>query len=356
MQRHAFRQKAASREDVDARALDMGISRMGEAMLPSEPQETTSRVVKAKPQAKLPAAAVLETLLAADVKSLKLVLVSTVEYVPNEFLDRPEAEALLRRPLYAWDDEPTASDDSGVYGLDAAGDVIRALDREHYLFLRFNYCRRRTFQILHEHVGRRLSAAATGELLRWERATAETRGEIVRANIPLVLAMAKRTRITAIDLTDLISEGNLALLRAVNKFDCARGYKFSTYACRAILKSFSRVATRTSRHRVLFPTEFDPALERSDFAERSRASREGECVHELKSILLENEAQLSEVERQVILARFNIDAGADNAAAKAKTLEQVGEMIGVTKERVRQIQNKALGKLRAVLEQTVLAR
>jgi RNA polymerase primary sigma factor len=330
---------------------------MGEAMLPSEPQDVTpGAVVKSKPQAKLPVAAVLATLPPADVKTLKQMLVSTTEYVPNEFLDRPDAEALLRRPLYAWEDQPAASDDSGIYGLYSEPDAVRALDREHFLFLRFNLCRRRVFELFAARTGRRLSAEVVADLLQWERRVAETRGEIVRENIPLVLAMAKRTRIRGIDLTDLISEGNLALLRAVNKFDCGRGYKFSTYACRAILKSFSRVATRTSRHRGLFPTEFDPALERSDFFERSRASREGECAHELKTLLLENEAQLSDVERQVILARFNIDSGDEHAAAKARTLEQVGEMIGVTKERVRQIQNKALGKLRAALEQTVLSR
>jgi RNA polymerase primary sigma factor len=334
----------------------VGTSRMGEAMLPEEPQDTVSTVVKAKPQAKLPAAALLAALPPGDAKLLKQVLVSTAEFVPHEFLDRPDADALLRRPLYAWAEPPATSDDSGVFGLDTASDAVRDLSREHFLFLRFNYCRRRVYEILVAHIGHRLHADAIADLLRWERLAAETRGEIVRENLPLVLAMAKRTRITGIDVTDLISEGNLALLRAVNKFDCGRGYKFSTYACRAILKSFSRVATRTSRHRGLFPTEFDPALERSDFSERSRASREGDCVHELKTLLLENEAQLSEVERQVILARFNIDSGDEPAAAKAKTLEQVGEMIGVTKERVRQIQNKALSKLRVALEQTVLAR
>lgn len=324
-------------------------------MLPCEPQGTITRVVKARTQAKLPSAAVLETLASADQKLLRLLLAGVPEYVPHEFLDRAEAEALLRRSLFAWEDEPAANDDSGVFGLDAALDLVRSLEREHFMFLRFNYCRQKVFTILQAHAGRRLGAEAVAELLHWERATAATRGEIVRDNIPLVLAMAKRTRITGIDLTDLISEGNLALLRAVNKFDCARGYKFSTYACRAILKSFSRVATRTSRHRGLFPTEFDPALERSDFVERSRAQMEGECVHELKSILFDNDAQLSDVERTVILARFALDEADRDPAAKAKTLEQVGEMIGVTKERVRQIQNKALVKLRAALEQTALA-
>jgi RNA polymerase primary sigma factor len=56
----------------------------------------------------------------------------------------------------------------------------------------------------------------------------------------------------------------------VEKFDCSRGFKFSTYSCRAILKSFSRVAMRASRYRGKFPAEFDPAMERSDFIDRQR--------------------------------------------------------------------------------------
>ena len=79
-------------------------------------------------------------------------------------------------------------------------------------------------------------------------------------------------------------------------------------------------------------------------------------MDELKSILGENLARLSDVEQCVIRARFAIDNDvSEQDVTKGKTLEQVGEMIGVTKERVRQIQNKALGKLKTVLEQGVLA-
>jgi RNA polymerase primary sigma factor len=329
---------------------------MGEAMLPTEPTNITANIFKLKSQAKLPSPAVLQMLSPSDAKVLRRLLTDGAEYVPSEFLERPEAEGLLRRPLYEWEDAPPAADDSGIYRLEQSADAVQHMDREPYMFLRLNYCRRQVVGIIQQHAGRRVSAEVATELLRWERAVAATRGEIVRANLPLVLAMAKRTRISGIDLTDLISEGNLALLRAVNKFDCGRGYKFSTYACRAILKSFSRVATRTARHRGHFPTEFDPTLEKSDFVERRRVNAEDDCAHELKSILSDNVAHLSDVEQKVILARFALDRPAEDAAAKAQTLEQVGELIGVTKERVRQIQNKALIKLRAALEQAVLTR
>jgi RNA polymerase sigma factor (sigma-70 family) len=227
-------------------------------------------------------------------------------------------------------------------------------DQERLLFLRFNYARRRIRTILDRSAGRRLAAADTRKLLAWGHRMLGTRSEIVRFNLPLVLAMAKRTRLSSIDYNELISEGNVALLRSVEKFDCGRGFKFSTYACRAILKSFSRVAMRASRYRVQFPCEFDPSMERSDYIDRKREGVEIDCVDELKRILLQNLADLNDVERTVIKERFALLLPTGDQppvpGEAPKTLEQVGLMIGVTKERVRQIQNKALRKIRDALE------
>lgn len=227
-------------------------------------------------------------------------------------------------------------------------------DQEQLLFLRYNYARRQVQFILHRSAGRRLTVGQARILLAWGDRALSARSEIVRFNLPLVLAMAKRTRLSGIDYNELISEGNVALLRSVEKFDCGRGFKFSTYACRAILKSFSRVAMRASRYRVHFPCEFDPSMERSDHVERTRIGVELDCVDELKRILVQNIADLNDVEQTVIKERFALPFAGRNGELSAvpapKTLEQVGVLIGVTKERVRQIQNKALRKIRVALE------
>src|SRR5262249_52201699 len=158
------------------------------------------------------------------------------------------------------------------------------------------------------------------------------------------------------DYAELISEGNMALLRSVEKFDCGRGFKFSTYSCRAILKSFSRVAMRTSRYRGHFPTEFDPTLEKSDYLEHCRVAAESDCVYELRSIMDRNLAALNEVERTVITERFALAVPAEaGLPAMPKTLGEVGVIIGMTKERVRQTQNRALAKLKTALEDGFLA-
>jgi RNA polymerase sigma factor (sigma-70 family) len=158
--------------------------------------------------------------------------------------------------------------------------------------------------------------------------------------------MAKRMRLSEIDFADLVSEGNMALLRAIDKFDCGRGFKFSTYGCRAILKAFSRHGMRFSKYRQRFPTDFDPALERSDHLATIRAQNLADAAAEVRHLMANNGAELSDIERTVIHHRFGVDGPTNH---KALTLEQVGQIIGVTKERVRQIQNKALCKLREAL-------
>jgi RNA polymerase primary sigma factor len=232
--------------------------------------------------------------------------------------------------------------------------VILTGAEEKVLFHQFNYARHCVWKI-QQDVWNAPSKQPTPEqatdVLRWHRIAERIREQIAETNLALVLAMAKRTRMSEVDFADLVSEGNMALLRAVDKFDAGRGYKFSTYACRAILKAFSRQGMKLSKYRQRFPTDFDPKLERSNFLETKRAGFEKDAAEEVKRIVLEDRAGLTDVERTVIEHRFGLESG-DNE--KPMTLEQVGQIIGVTKERVRQIQNKAMEKIRLELEANFL--
>jgi RNA polymerase primary sigma factor len=91
-------------------------------------------------------------------------------------------------------------------------------------------------------------------------------------------------------------------------------------------------------------------MEKSDWSDRKRDAVEEDCLDELKAIVNRNLADLSSVEETVIRRRFNWNQEDDATL----TLEEVGQIIGVTKERVRQIQNKALAKIRNVMEEGVL--
>ena len=250
--------------------------------------------------------------------------------------------------------------DDGLVSHSAPSSSLLTTPQEKHLFLRYNYARMRAQAAVKRfktHPGKLIAR----EIVLWYSRVKDTREIITQANLALVLAMAKRTRMSDVDFGELVSEGNMALLRAVEKFDIARGFKFSTYACRAILKAFSRIALKSSRYRQAFPTEFDPSMERSNYQETRRADVEQDAVEELQRIIGENRAELSDVEKTVIQARFAISQAPINGyssveAPQALTLEEVGRVIGVTKERVRQIQNKALEKLRSTIESEVLVK
>ena len=250
-------------------------------------------------------------------------------------------------PMTAWY-QPTREDllDAAVTG---APQLMTAKE-ERVMFLRFNFAKRKLTQ-LQARIKRDGLTRETAELvIEWHRRFEHFREYLVRTNLALVLAMAKRVRLGDVDFAEVVSEGNMALIRAVDKFNVERGFKFSTYACRAILKAFSRTALKASRYRNRFPVEFEPDLEKSDWSDKRRDMVEADCIDELKTIVDRNLADLSNVEQTVIKRRFNWQ----ESESTPLTLEEVGKIIGVTKERVRQIQNKALAKIKAVMEEGVL--
>jgi len=253
-----------------------------------------------------------------------------------------ENDAVPELPPVGWY-QPTAEDLHKV--MPGAVKLMSAAE-ERTAFLRFNYCKRKLCELQKEAKREEMSEELAERVIEWHRRFEHYREYLVRSNLALVLAMAKRTRLMRMDFAEVVSEGNMALMRAVEKFNPERGFKFSTYACRAILKAFSRTALKASRHRSRFPVEFEPDLEKSDWADRRRETTEGECIEELKHIVDQNLADLTQVEQTVIRQRFNWREQSENEL----TLEEVGRIIGVTKERVRQIQNKALAKIKQVME------
>lgn len=220
---------------------------------------------------------------------------------------------------------------------------------EHELFLRYNYAAYRLVMLIEKQTNRETLSRAR-EMCMWQKRLQQARAAIASANMGLVMAMAKRTKIPNVDFPELISEGNMALLRSIDKFDVSRGFKFSTYACRAILKSFNRLATKTGRYRQFFPTEFEPTLERSDYDVLRHEMRRQDSLESIREIIDTNLADLTDTERTVVVERFALNSNED----KGRTLAEVGVKVGLTNERVRQIQLAALNKIRSALDKHYL--
>lgn len=179
-----------------------------------------------------------------------------------------------------------------------------------------------------------------GERVDWARRWKIIRDYIVEQNLGLVYSMMARFRSGHADWDELRSEALFAIVRAVEGFNPWRGFRFSTYACNAIARSLIQEARRAGRRRVRFRLGQDLWHE-----DPERVDSWSELyVDRLQQAMTHNLGELTERESVILSRRFPMDGG------EGLTLGEVGTTLGLSKERVRQLQNRALGKLRAVLD------
>ena len=218
-------------------------------------------------------------------------------------------------------------------------------DQEKILFKQMNYARFRLCQLRRKLLRQKDWEDETiKELLEIYRYQMDCRSNIVNGNMGLVLSLARKSKYQGVDFTDLVSEGSVALLRAVEKFDFTKGFKFSTYACHAILKGFYRAAGQSYTYNERFPTQLENAHDKDDQEIRSGRIWKDDLQDEFQVIFDKNLARLNPTESSILKMRFSI--GTEHN--EPMTLKSVGERLGLTKERVRQIQNEALAKMKPV--------
>lgn len=213
--------------------------------------------------------------------------------------------------------------------------------RERALFLKFNY-HKFQFAMARRRLDPQMARARElNELERHLRDAIDTRNQIVQANLRLVVSVARKHLRPGMSLMELVSEGNLTLMRAVESFDTHKGNRFSTYATLSLMKGFARsVPMLQARTRGVAGLDEDGL---AGIADRAHAQD--------RRVLLRDEVRalvrrLEPREREVVLRHFGVALdGADLAPA---SFEELAETLGLSKQRIRQIEQAAMEKLRTL--------
>lgn len=205
---------------------------------------------------------------------------------------------------------------------------------EHELFAALQAC---AYRATRRARGKTVTPA---ERYQWAERWRTIRNYLIARNLGLAYKMVARFRTSQVDRDDLRSEAFLALLRAVERFDPWRGFRLSTYACHAILKTMMQAVRRSKRYGLQLVDEPELPSEPDSQGNRWAELR----VDRLRCALHLNQGDLTERESTVLAGRFPMGGGSQ------RTLSQIGDTLGLSKERVRQIQNVALAKLRDVLQ------
>lgn len=273
------------------------------------------------------------------------ILDQPIEFVHNESFEAPDAETEILGP--APDSETARRGVRAPAGLPpylASLYEIPLLTREQeaYYFRRMNYLKFRASKLREKLDSARPKSQDLDRIEKLLDRATQVKNLLTRRNLRLVVSIAKKRVRAGSNLFEMISDGNVSLMRAIDRFDYGKGFKLSTYATWAISNNFSRSIPAELTHRDRFRTGNETLYQESpdrgtnpfEQEQNNRGQRNA-----LRLIL----KRLHDRERDIIETRFGLKKG-----SQPQTLEQVGHRFGVTKERIRQLEKRALSKLRDI--------
>lgn len=281
-----------------------------------------------------------------------------VDYVPCRQFLKSDAERLATTPpadakMPLARDRAEAAAPAGLTPYLASLYQTRLLskDEEQFYFRRMNWLKFRAATARGRLDSKRATLRQIEQVEGWLEEAESVKAIIITSNLRLVVSIAKKFVDPGTSFEELVSEGNVALMRAVEKFNFALGNRFSTYATYAVQRHFFRVSQKSRQMRNRFVAADESLKDRADEPDVKEYCS-ADQIAELKRVFTTFLADLEPREKQIVVARFGFDG------RPPRTFRELGTEMGVCKERIRQIQTRAMEKLRhmaadARLEQTV---
>ncbi|WP_165069495.1 sigma-70 family RNA polymerase sigma factor [Paludisphaera rhizosphaerae] len=280
-----------------------------------------------------------------EVRAQRL-LETKLEFIPNEMFDEPKAKTVVMAPLPEPADGKAPRRPKAPKGLPpylASLYEVPLLDRdqEAHLFRQMNFLKSEAVKLREQLDPAKAKTAVLDKIENLQEQALAVKNQIIRANLRLVVSIAKRHVGPSNNFFELVSDGNMSLIRAVEKFDYARGNKFSTYASWAIMKNYARTIPEENYRRDRFVTGHEEMFEAA--ADNRIDEHEYEsALKRMQEAIRGMLDRLDDREKLIITSRFGLGGTAE------RTLEQLGRELGITKERVRQIESRGVDKLRRI--------
>ncbi len=277
----------------------------------------------------------------------KRLLEQPLDYIYHPCFDNPSAEPDILAPMPGFEEfeakrrqmsppKDTPPELTSLYQM-----PLLNKEQEQHQFRQMNFLKHKANRLRGQLDPARVRIQEIDRIEELEKQAAAIKDQLIACNLRLVVSIAKRHAAQTDNFFELLSDGNMSLLRAVEKFDFSRGNKFSTYATWAIMKNYARSIPEEKRRRERYQTGkeelFDIAPDTRSDEQELLASAE-QKTHQVNRLL----EYLDPRERQILRMR----AGLDNA--EGMTLEEIGQQLGITKERVRQLNVRIINKLRTI--------
>jgi len=324
----------------------------------SKSSRSTRKVTSKKPSAGRPTPRTLARRKAVLQRRRAELFARVIDYIPcREFLGKdaerlatvPPAAAAV--PLHTNRFEPSGAAGLTPYLATLYQTRLLSKEEEQFYFRRMNWLKFRAATGRGKLDQRRATILQIERIEDWLDLAETAKSIIITSNLRLVVSIAKKFVDASNSFDELVSEGNVALLRAVEKFSFALGNRFSTYATYAIQRHFFRMSQKGRQLRSRFISDDDSFKGRAA-AEPNPDYCSSDQIAMLKGLFAKFLSELEPREQQIVVARFGFNGQAP------QTFRELGVSMGVCKERIRQIQTRAIDKLRdmaaaAKLEQTV---